>query len=192
MVAGLGQLSRLFGELRCPLIVTGLVEREREHRPRQGGLDWFRCVVGERKRQFARLDRPVEVELLHGEEAEPRQQVDQQVDRRAVRGSRERELEVLAALGDALGDREVHAQGPATRDRNAWVWRVARVGEGHPEVFVVELETPEPVHAVPTAQLEPGRPRWFRSGASPLSAVILGVGQGILGVLLLVLESLIH
>jgi hypothetical protein len=32
----------------------------------------------------------------------------------------------------------------------------------------------------------------FRSGASPLSAVILGVGQGILGVLLLVLESLIH
>ena len=32
----------------------------------------------------------------------------------------------------------------------------------------------------------------FRSGASPLSAVILGVGQGILGVLLLVLESLIY
>jgi hypothetical protein len=32
----------------------------------------------------------------------------------------------------------------------------------------------------------------FRSGASPLNAVILGVGQGILGVLLLVLESLIH
>jgi len=32
----------------------------------------------------------------------------------------------------------------------------------------------------------------FRSGASPLSAVILGVGQGTLGVLLLVLKSLIH
>jgi hypothetical protein len=32
----------------------------------------------------------------------------------------------------------------------------------------------------------------FRSGASPLSTVMLGVGQGILGVLLLVLESLIH
>jgi hypothetical protein len=32
----------------------------------------------------------------------------------------------------------------------------------------------------------------FRSGASPLSAVMLGVGQGMLGVLLLVLESLIH
>ena len=31
-----------------------------------------------------------------------------------------------------------------------------------------------------------------RSGATPLSAVILGVGQGMLGVLLLVLESLIH
>ena len=81
----------------------------------------------------------------------------QQVDRRAVRGSRERELEVLAALGDALGDHEVHAQGPAKRDRDAWVWRVARVGEGDPEVFVVELETPEPVQALPTAQLEPRR-----------------------------------
>ena len=81
----------------------------------------------------------------------------QQVDRRGVRGSRERELEVLAALGDALGDREVHAQGPTERDRDAWVWRVARVGEGDPEVFVVELETPEPVHALPTAQLEPRR-----------------------------------
>ena len=32
----------------------------------------------------------------------------------------------------------------------------------------------------------------FRSGASPLSAVILGVGQGLLGVLLLVLERLIQ
>ncbi len=32
----------------------------------------------------------------------------------------------------------------------------------------------------------------FRSGASPLSAVILGVGQGMLGVALLVLERLIH
>jgi hypothetical protein len=93
----------------------------------------------EREAALARLDRRLEIVFFGREVADVRQHLDAQRQRCLVR-RRQRGFDERAPFGDTFGGAEVPPQAPSEAGGGERMGRLASVGEGSPEVVVLQFE----------------------------------------------------
>ena len=128
-----------FGESDRTLMRAGTVVRERERQLDHRRLPRRVARRGEREAALAGRDRGLEIVLFGREVAEVGEQLDAQLDRRVLRSAdsasstKRRPSETRSAMPK-------YQPRPTPSRRDERIGRVAGVGEGSPEVVVLQLE----------------------------------------------------
>jgi hypothetical protein len=135
--------ARFLGERDRTLVRPRTVVRERERQPDHRR---FPRRIGRRRKPeaaLARLDRRPKIVLFGREVADVRQHLDPQRQRSLVR-RRQRGFDERAPLGNSFGGAEVPPQPYAEAGSSERMGRPPSVGEGSPEVVVLQFEPSHP------------------------------------------------